>query len=151
MEWKLKTFEQLTNLEVYNILKQRTNVFVVEQNCPYEEVDGYDLSSHHLFKEVAGDVVAYLRILPSQLKYKECSIGRVIVKKEYRGTGLAKEMLKQAIDFIENNLNEGEIKIQAQQYLEQFYGSFGFKTISEVYLEDEIPHIDMIYKSKEVS
>ncbi|MDE5415561.1 GNAT family N-acetyltransferase [Alkalihalobacterium chitinilyticum] len=149
MEWKLKTFEELTNLEVYNILKERTNVFVVEQNCPYEEVDGYDLVSHHLFKELNGEVVAYLRILPKHAKYKECSIGRVIVKKEYRGTGLAKEMLKRAITIIEQDLNETEIKIQAQQYLELFYGSFGFKTISDVYLEDDIPHIDMIYKSSD--
>ncbi|MEB1809326.1 MAG: GNAT family N-acetyltransferase [Bacillaceae bacterium] len=149
MEWKLKTFEELTNLEVYNILKERTNVFVVEQNCPYEEVDGYDLVSHHLFKEFNGEVVAYLRILPKHTKYKECSIGRVIVKKEFRGTGLAKEMLKRAITIIENDLNDTEIKIQAQQYLEHFYGSFGFKTISDVYLEDDIPHIDMIYKSSD--
>lgn len=147
MEWKLKTFEELTNLEVYNILKERTNVFVVEQNCTYEEVDGYDLVSRHLFKELNGEVVAYLRILPKHTKYKECSIGRVIVKKEFRGTGLAKEMLKHAITIIEKDLKDTEIKIQAQQYLEHFYGSFGFQTISDVYLEDDIPHIDMIFKS----
>ncbi|OLO39077.1 GNAT family N-acetyltransferase [Alkalihalophilus pseudofirmus] len=145
MDWKMKSFEELTNLEVHNILKERTNVFVVEQSCAYHEVDGYDLVSHHLFKENDGDVIAYLRILPSNSKYEECSIGRVIVKKEYRRTGLAKDMLTRAIEIIENELNETKIKIQAQQYLEHFYGTFGFKTVSEVYMEDDIAHVDMVY------
>ena len=86
MDFTLKTFEQLTNTELYNILKVRTEVFVVEQNCPYPEVDGKDLSSYHLYKEENGEIIAYLRVLPPGVSYEELSIGRVLVKKEYRGT-----------------------------------------------------------------
>ncbi|RPJ95209.1 GNAT family N-acetyltransferase [Rummeliibacillus sp. TYF005] len=148
MSWKLKKFDELTNSELYNILKERTVIFVVEQNCPYLEVDGKDPFSYHLFKEVDGEIVAYLRILPPGVSYTESSIGRVIVKKEYRGQGIAKELLKRGLDFIQNELKETTVKIQAQEYLRKFYGSFGFQAISETYLEDNIPHIDMVLQFK---
>jgi ElaA protein len=144
MNWKLKKFNELTNTELYNILKERTFVFVVEQNCPYLEVDGKDTQAFHLFKENEGEILGYLRILPSGVSYPEASLGRVFVKKEYRGEGLAEELLKRGIDFIQNELKETTIKIQAQNYLQRFYSSFGFQTVSNVYLEDDIPHIDMI-------
>jgi ElaA protein len=144
MSWHLKNFDELTNSELYSILKERTLVFVVEQNCPYLEVDGKDPSSYHLFKEDNGVIVAYLRILPAGVSYEECSIGRVLVKKEYRGQGLAYELVKKGLDFIHNELKETTVKIQAQEYLRTFYSSFGFQAISETYLEDNIPHIDML-------
>lgn len=144
MDFTIKTFEQLTNTELYNILKVRTEVFVVEQNCPYPEVDGKDLNSYHLYKEVNGEIIAYLRILPPGVSYKELSIGRVLVDKEYRGQKLAQQMMEYALQFIQNELNETTVKIQAQEYLRHFYGSFGFEAISETYLEDNIPHIDML-------
>jgi len=144
--WYLKAFDELSTKELYAILKERTNVFVVEQNCPYLEVDGKDEASYHLFKEVNGDIAAYLRILPPGVSYTESSIGRVLVKKEYRGQGLAYEMMQKGIDFIHNELQHRDIKIQAQDYLRAFYGSFGFKAVSDVYLEDNIPHIDMVMK-----
>lgn len=146
MNFKLKNFEQLTNTELYNILKERTAVFVVEQNCPYPEVDGKDLQSYHLYKEENGEIIAYLRILPPGVSYKELSIGRVLVKKEHRGQHLAHQLMEHALQFIQNELNETTVKIQAQEYLRDFYGSFGFEVISETYLEDNIPHIDMLLK-----
>jgi ElaA protein len=144
MSWYLKKFEELTNIELYNLLKERTTVFVVEQNCPYLEVDGKDPFSYHLYKEDNGKIIAYLRIVPAGVTYQEISIGRVFVKKEYRGQGIAEELLKKGLDFIQNELQEANVKIQAQDYLRKFYSSFGFQTISETYLEDNIPHVDML-------
>ena len=150
MSWHLKKFGELTNSELYNILKERTLVFVVEQNCPYLEVDGKDPLSYHLFKEDNGVIVAYLRILPAGVSYQESSIGRVFVKKEYRGQGIAYELVKKGLHFIHNELKETTVKIQAQEYLRTFYRSFGFQAISETYLEDNIPHIDMLLQGKDV-
>ncbi|WP_113928074.1 GNAT family N-acetyltransferase [Bacillus sp. P14.5] len=144
MSWNIKKFDELTNTELYNLLRERTIVFVVEQNCPYLEVDGKDPSSYHLFKEDDGEIIAYLRILPAGVSYQEVSIGRVFVKKEYRGQGLADELLSKGLEFIEKELNETTVKIQAQDYLRKFYGSFGFQPISETNLEDNIPHVDML-------
>lgn len=144
MSWNLKKFDELTNLELYNLLKERTLVFVVEQNCPYLEVDGKDPFSYHLFKEDNGEIIAYLRIVPAGISYQEVSLGRVFVKREYRGQGMAKELLKKGLDFIQKELKETNVKIQAQDYLRSFYSSFGFQTISETYLEDNIPHVDML-------
>src|SRR4051812_24203459 len=114
MSWNLKKFEELTNIELYNLLKERTAVFVVEQNCRYLEVDGKDPFSYHLFKEDNGEIIAYLRIVPAGVTYQEISIGRVFVKKEYRGHGIAEELLKKGLDFIQNELQEANVKIQAQ-------------------------------------
>ena len=144
MGFKLMTFEELTSIELYKILQARTDIFVVEQNCAYPEVDGKDLLSYHLFKEINGEIVAYLRILPPGVSYEQASIGRVIVKKEYRGQKLAQQMLGKAIEFIIEEMKETKIKIQAQEYLLAFYSSFGFQPISESYLEDGIPHVDML-------
>ncbi|MEG7880276.1 GNAT family N-acetyltransferase [Bacillus paranthracis] len=144
MSWELKKFDELTNTELYNLLKERTSVFVVEQNCPYLEVDGNDSCSYHLFKEDNGEIIAYLRIVPAGVTYQEISIGRVFVKKEYRGQRIAEELIKKGLDFIQNELKETTVKIQAQDYLKKFYSSFGFQAISETYLEDNIPHVDML-------
>lgn len=144
MSWQLKTFEQLTKDELYTIIKERINIFVVEQNCPYPELDDLDQGSFHLFSEQKGEIRAYCRILPKGLKYTEVSIGRVIVKESYRRMGLASELMRNAINYVEKELNEIQIKIQAQDHLREFYGTFGFKPISETYLEDGIPHVDML-------
>jgi len=142
--WHLKPFDALTTKELYAILYERTNVFVVEQNCPYLEVDGKDEASYHLFKEEDGVIVAYLRILPPGVSYEQASLGRVLVKQTHRGQGIAQQLVQKGIDFVHTSLGEKTIKIQAQAYLRDFYGSFGFEAISDVYLEDDIPHIDML-------
>ncbi|MDT9025591.1 GNAT family N-acetyltransferase [Rossellomorea yichunensis] len=144
MNWKLKSFDELSTHELYGILLVRTQVFVVEQECPYLEVDGKDLHAYHLYKEENGEVVAYTRLLPAGVSYKEASIGRVLVKEDYRGKGLASELVKRGLDFIHDELGERTVKIQAQEYLREFYGAFGFRAITETYLDDGIPHIDMI-------
>ncbi|MFC4100318.1 GNAT family N-acetyltransferase [Paenibacillus xanthanilyticus] len=144
MTWTFKTFDQLTTLELYRILQERTQVFVVEQRCPYPEVDGKDLESVHLYRmDDEGNIMAYLRLLPAGLAYKEASIGRVLVNQAYRGKGIAAELVQRGLDYIRQEWREAEVKIQAQAYLEKFYHSFGFVKVSETYLEDDIPHIDM--------
>ena len=146
MNWELKKFEELNAEEIYEILKIRNEVFIVEQKCPYQDCDGKDKKSYNLYFQDGGKIIAYLRILKKGVSYDEISIGRVLVLKNYRGKGIAREMLLKAINFVELNLNEKEIKIQAQTYLVNFYRSLGFKEISKEYLEDNIPHIDMLYK-----
>ena len=146
MNWKIKKFNELNAEEIYKILALRNEIFIVEQECPYLDCDNKDFNSYHLFAEENGEVVAYLRILKKGVSYDEVSIGRVAVKQSHRGKGISREMMLKAIDFIENNLCEDTIKIQAQAYLIKFYSSLGFKAVSEEYLEDNIPHIDMLYK-----
>ncbi|RXT15382.1 GNAT family N-acetyltransferase [Ammoniphilus sp. CFH 90114] len=143
MEWHFKTFNELTTQELYNILKERVAVFVVEQECPYPEVDGHDVAAHHLYLEQDGKIAAYLRVLPQNTIYPEVSLGRVLVAKDFRGQGLAKELIDRALRFVDEEWQVSTVKIQAQDYLRQFYGAFGFEPISEVYLEDNIPHVDM--------
>lgn len=145
MQWELKAFDQLSLQELYTILTLRTNVFVVEQACPYPELDGKDPNCLHLLGTINGELVAYLRILPAGLRYDEVSIGRVVVKPSHRGKGLGRLMMEQAIHCITNEWKESQIKIGAQAYLEKFYQSLGFKPVSEVYFEDNIPHLDMLY------
>ncbi len=145
MQWEIKAFDQLSLQELYTIFTLRTNVFVVEQACPYPELDGKDPNCLHLLGTINGELVAYLRILPAGLRYDEVSIGRVVVKPSHRGKGLGRLMMEQAIHCITNEWKESQIKIGAQAYLEKFYQSLGFEPVSEVYLEDDIPHLDMLY------
>jgi len=146
MKWAIKRFNQLNVNEVYEILKMRNEVFVVEQQCIYQDCDGKDPNGYHLFAREDGDVAAYLRILDKGMTFDEISIGRVIVAQSYRGKGIAKELMLRAIDFVENELGENVIRISAQEYLFDFYKSLGFEKISEAYLEDGIPHVEMLYK-----
>ncbi|ANS75931.1 GNAT family acetyltransferase [Paenibacillus yonginensis] len=144
MEWNLKSFDQLTGTEVYKILQLRMNVFMLEQNCLYPEVDDKDQASHHLFLAADGEIAAYCRILPRGVSYPQASIGRVLVNPSYRRRGLAQELMRIALEFLKEEWHETEVKIQAQHYLESFYGTFGFRPVSDVYPEDGIPHVDMV-------
>lgn len=146
LNWHVKKFKELKCEEIYKILQIRNKIFIVEQKCAYQDCDDRDKKSYHVYVEDKGEIVSYLRILPRKVSYNEVSIGRVLVNKNYRGKGIAREMMIKAINFIEKNLGEKEIKIQAQCYLINFYKSLGFKEISNEYLEDNIPHIDMLYK-----
>lgn len=148
MQWHLKSFEQLSADEIYRILQERVGVFMLEQNCLYPEIDGKDPQCMHLFAEKDGQIAAYARLLPPGVAYTQASIGRVLVHEAFRGQGLAQELLTRAIAFLTEESGEKEIKIQAQHYLEKFYGSFGFSPISEVYPEDGIPHVDMLLGGK---
>ncbi|GAA0178708.1 GNAT family N-acetyltransferase [Clostridium sediminicola] len=148
MNWKIKKFNELTTIELYNVLKERINIFVVEQDCPYSECDDKDLEGYHIYCEDKGEIIAYARILPRGIAYKELSMGRILVRKDHRGENLGYDLMKRALIYIETELDETEVKISAQKYAEGFYNRLGFKTISEVYLEDEIPHIKMLYKKQ---
>nr|WP_295618232.1 GNAT family N-acetyltransferase [uncultured Methanobrevibacter sp.] len=150
MNWKLKKFDELTTNELYEILKLRAEAFVVEQNCPYQDLDDKDKDAYHLFLEDNNDstVIAVLRILPENIAYEDMAIGRVIVKKQYRGQGIAKIMMNNAIAFIIDDLGKNRIKLSGQAYLTKFYEDLGFEKVSDVYLEDNIEHYEFLYESK---
>ncbi|MDF2606884.1 MAG: acetyltransferase, family [Bacillales bacterium] len=144
MEWFLKGFNDLKVEELYRILSLRAEIFIVEQNCPYQDIDFKDLKSKHLFAMIDGEVAAYCRIVDKGVSFEEISIGRVIVKDKYRTIGLGQQMMRMAIKYITDEMNESYIRISAQAYLKNFYSSLGFEQVSEVYLEDDIPHIEML-------
>lgn len=144
MELIRKTFDQLSIDELYGILRLRSEVFVVEQDCVYQDLDGKDKMSWHYFAMDNGEPAAYLRILPKGLRFPEASIGRVVLKKEYRRTGLSSKIMQAALDFAKHGLKEDTLRISAQAHLQKFYGKFGFQTVSGEYLEDGIPHVEML-------
>jgi ElaA protein len=120
----------------------------VEQNCPYQECDDKDLEAIHLFgQNQNGEVVACARILPPGVSYSEPSVGRVAVHADSRMSGIGNQVMRKTIRFIEEYYNEKTIRISAQQYLKQFYSDLGFEQVSEMYLEDDIPHIEMLRRS----
>lgn len=141
--WKVKPFEELTISELYDILKARVDVFVVEQNCPYPDLDGYDQKAVHLWAEQNGKILAYCRIFDKGIKYDEASIGRVLTTVEARQKKLGKQMMSFAIEVVKNNLRRKEVRISAQDYLLKFYSEFGFQDTGKKYLEDDIPHTEM--------
>lgn len=144
--WRIQKFEELTGKQLYTYLQLRVNVFIVEQQCPYPELDGFDEDSFHVAYIENGKLLAYSRILPAGVKYNRVSIGRVIVDQEARGRGLAKALMKESLQFIQSKWPHQEIQLQAQTHLREFYGSFGFESVSEDYDEDGIPHVDMVKK-----
>ena len=148
MNWHIKKIEDLSNKELYNILKLRSEVFVVEQTCPFLDPDGKDFKALHIFLEEEGEVLAYARLFQKGIVYNEASIGRVVVNPDYRTSGYGKLLMERAIKYIFEKMNETEIKIQAQSYLYNFYSSFGFIPVSEEYPEDDILHIDMLLKKE---
>ena len=144
-QWQTKTFQALTTDELYAILQLRSEVFVIEQDCIYQDMDYYDQKAWHLMAFEGDKLVAYARIFKPHTKYKESSIGRVISHSSVRGSGIGKALMKKAISFCLNNFPNENIKISAQCYLERFYTSLGFEIVSKVYQEDGIDHQEMIY------
>ncbi len=141
----IKKFNELTTLELYKILKIRSEVFVVEQECIYNDIDEKDLKSIHMWIENEGEIAAYIRVVEKGLSYPEPSIGRVLVASNERGKGYAKKIVKEGIRYITEVWKEDKIIIGAQVYLNKFYTELGFKQTSEEYDEDGIPHMDMQY------
>ena len=140
----VKTFCELNNQELYQILRLRSEVFVVEQDCVYQDLDNKDQISIHIFQKKKNVIVAYTRIFKSGDYYKNASIGRVVVLKKYRGKELGKKIMIYSIEYIKNKLKENKIELSAQKYLEKFYKDLGFYKIGKDYLEDGIPHQRMI-------
>ena len=143
LEWKIKRFDALSSQELYNLLQLRSEVFVVEQNCVYQDIDGKDEKAIHLIGEDNGKIVAYARIFKPNDYFEQASIGRIVVKESYRDKKLGHLLMREAIRVIETHFEETKITISAQLYLKKFYESHGFVQTSEMYLEDDIPHIEM--------
>jgi ElaA protein len=143
LNWTCKPFDELTNRELYAMLQLRNRVFVLEQNCLYQDADGKDLLSWHLAGWNGNELAACARILPPGISFEECSIGRVVCSPEYRNKGLGKELMRRSIQLAFNRFNCPSLKIGAQLYLQGFYESLGFIVTGTQYLEDGIPHIDM--------
>jgi ElaA protein len=148
MTWILKPFNELTPKELYKILQLRNEVFVVEQNCPYQDCDNKDLYAWHLMGLREDKLVAYSRLLAPGISYSESSIGRVVSSPSARKTGMGKKLMLESIEQIKNLFNTDTIRIGAQLYLQKFYESFGFVKDSDTYLEDNIPHIIMLKEPK---
>jgi ElaA protein len=154
-QWQLKRFSELSTAELYDILRVRQAVFVVEQECAYLDTDGLDQVSWHLFAQYSDDsnsstddvnIAAYLRIVAPTYKYAEPSIGRVLTLGAVRGQGLGQQLMEKAIAFLALEYPGSAIRISAQEYLLQFYTNLGFIPVSEPYEEDGIPHLEMLRK-----
>lgn len=144
LTWQLKHFKELSGTELYNLMRVRQEVFIVEQNCPYLDADGKDIYCQHLIGYVDGEIAAYARIVPPHVSYNEPSIGRVITTAKYRSSGYGKLLMQKAITETINTYGAVDICIGAQLYLKKFYESFGFVQQGEVYDEDGIDHIIML-------
>jgi ElaA protein len=148
MTFEFKQFSELTLNELYEIIQLRAEIFVVEQDCVYNDLDGLDKVAVHQFIKKEGKIVAYSRLLQPGTRFPEYSIGRVVVKQSERGTGLGIEMMEAAKNFIVNEWGATKIKVSAQKYLRKFYEDLGFEIVTDEYLEDGIPHFGMIFQQK---
>ncbi|KAF9659217.1 MULTISPECIES: GNAT family N-acetyltransferase [Tenacibaculum] len=144
MNFIVKRFQELTTSELYELLQLRSEVFVVEQDCVYQDIDGKDQKALHVIGVKEGKIVTYTRLFNSGEYFDTPSIGRVVVKETERKYGYGHDLIKASIKAIVDNYNETTITISAQTYLQKFYESHGFKQIGEGYLEDGIPHIRMV-------
>lgn len=143
---EVKAFDELSTKELHDILRLRSKIFVVEQECIYEDLDGKDIKALHVIGKKESEIVAYARIFKSGDYFKEAAIGRVAVKKRERKYGYGKQIMKASIAAVRNHFKESVMRVSAQLYLERFYHSLGFEQVAEGYLEDGIPHIGMVLK-----
>ena len=146
LHWRFARFEELSRREIHDMFQARVGVFVLEQDCPFQDLDGRDPDCWHLLgrKDPSGPLLAYCRLVPPGVKYAEPSIGRVLTTAGGRGSGLGRELMREALDRAEALWPGRTLRIGAQQYLERFYGELGFVRSSQPYDEDGIPHIDML-------
>ena len=141
--FKIKRFNELSTVELYSLLQLRSEVFVVEQNCVYQDVDGKDDKAIHVLGYLDNELASYSRIFDKGVYFEEASIGRVVVSPKHRDKKLGHDLMQVSIAAVEEHFNETNITISAQEYLKKFYESHGFIQTSEMYLEDDIPHIQM--------
>jgi len=146
VNWTIKRFDELTSDELYAILQLRNEVFIVEQNCVYNDIDGKDQPAWHLMANADDKLVAYTRILPPGVSYSDPAIGRVVTSSSKRRSGLGKELMKRSIEACEKFFGKTSISLSAQVYLQSFYESLGFIVVGEEYLDDGIPHFKMSRK-----
>ncbi len=149
IKWSIKQFNELSLEELYDMIALRIEVFVIEQNCPYQDLDGKDkLSFHLLGKDIHDNIVATLRILPKGISYQEVSIGRVVTSEQIRPWKKGHELMKNAMTFIFKRYPSQNVRLSAQTHLVTYYKKHGFNETGKTYLEDGIPHSEMLYESK---
>lgn len=147
MNFIFKHFSELTPEELYDILKLRAEIFVVEQDCIYNDLDDLDKVATHQFMKKDGEIIACARLLKPGTRFPDYSIGRVVVDETQRGTGLGIHLMEEAKNYIMVNWDATKIKVSAQKYLRKFYENLGFEVVTDEYLEDGIPHFGMIFKT----
>ncbi len=145
-EVKVKKYPDLSLNEFHDIIALRIEIFVIEQDCPYQELDGKDKLAFHLFYEYGGKIVGTTRILPPGISYDEVAIGRVVIHADYRGSGMGKKIMEDSMAFVKEEFGDVAVRLSAQKHLEKYYGNHGFVGTGKEYLEDGIPHIEMLYK-----
>lgn len=145
LDWKLKAFDALTVAELYALLQLRTEVFVMEQNCPFQDMDGTDDRAMHLLGVQDGQLIAYARLFPAGIKFAEASIGRVVTRMSARGNGLGHVLIQQAIAATHSQWGMQPIRIGAQARLKAYYSQHGFVDVGVPYIEDGIDHIEMVW------
>ncbi len=147
--WQCKSFSDLSVASLHRLLALRAAVFVVEQNCPYLDPDFKDEHALHVMGWLENELVACARILPAGVSYDEVSIGRVATSLAVRGKGIGKILMTKTMEYVQNTFGNVPVRISAQSYLQKYYEGYGFlRTEKEEYLEDDIPHVEMIYHSK---
>jgi ElaA protein len=165
LRWKVCRFDEISSLEMFYILKLRQDVFVVEQNCAYHDIDDLDRACFHVFaysdaaahsdqpsmqadfkgaNSLDPEVLAYARLVPPNLKFREPAVGRVVVAQKARGAKLGYALMRQVLDFADDTYPGAANRISAQEHLKGFYGYFGYEVVSDVYDEDGIPHVEML-------
>ena len=147
--WVCKKFSELTTEELYSILRLRSEIFVVEQNCVFLDMDNKDQCCDHIMYWEENKLLAYARIVPPGISYRESSIGRIVSSPAARGRGIGKELLTQSIETLYRLHGKRVIRIGAQYYLKKFYETFGFEQTGDLYLEDGIQHIEMLLLTKD--
>ncbi len=144
IQWRFKSYQELSKIELHDVLILRQQVFVVEQNCPYQDADEKDKDAHHLLGYVNDHLVAYLRLVKPGISYKEMSFGRIVTAPNQRSKGLGVALMKQGIEHSKKLYGTTLNRISAQTHLLEFYQSFGFQSTGKEYLEDGIPHTQML-------
>jgi ElaA protein len=145
LDWQVKHYPELTTNEFHDLIALRLKAFVVEQNCSYLDLDGKDKKCYHLIcRDGFGKVVATARILPPGISYSEVSIGRVVLDQEIRGKGIGHQLMEQSMKFINEECGSVPVRISAQKHLENYYNTHNFFSTGKEYLEDEIPHVEML-------
>ena len=146
MQWKLSSFDALGVAELYALLQLRTEVFAVEQNCAFQDMDGADGQAMHLMGSHDGELLAYARCFPPGVKFGEASIGRVVTRRQARGRGLGHSLMEQAMSAVKTQWGEQRIRIGAQARLKKFYSGHGFVDAGKPYIEDGIDHLEMVWQ-----
>jgi len=143
--WEIKSFEEFQLKEFHDLIALRISVFIIEQNCPYQELDGKDQNSTHVICKKDDRIIATARIVAPGLSYHEPAIGRVLIAEEQRGLGLGHQLMIETLKAAEQKYGKIPVRMSAQEHLIGYYNAHGFKVASEVYLEDDIPHVQMLY------